>query len=142
MGNNGSPASAFPLARCQGDCDNDDECGEGLICMQRSGDEPVPGCVGSPGTGTDYCVPSETTAPTTNNNPPGPPDTPSPVAPSPTSSPNTGDVTYVPGEATVRENGLLLSTGLTSRIIATMNTKVQYDAVSYTHLTLPTKRIV
>ena len=95
--------------------------------MQRSGDEPVPGCDGSPETSTDYCVPSETTAPTTNNNPPGPPDTPSPVAPSPTSSPNTGDVTYVPGEATVRENGLLLSTGLTSRIIATKNTKVQYD---------------
>ena len=25
-GNNGSPASAFPLGECEGDCDNDSEC--------------------------------------------------------------------------------------------------------------------
>ena len=36
-------------------------------------------------------------------------------------------MTYKPGEATVYENGLLLSTGLTSRIIATKDTKVQYE---------------
>jgi len=36
-------------------------------------------------------------------------------------------VTYRPGEATVFENGLLLSTGLTSRIIATKYEKVEYD---------------
>jgi len=26
VGNNGSPASAFPLSACQGDCDDDDDC--------------------------------------------------------------------------------------------------------------------
>ena len=36
-------------------------------------------------------------------------------------------ITYVPGEATVYENGLILSTGLTSRIIATKKLTVQYD---------------
>jgi hypothetical protein len=44
-----------------------------------------------------------------------------------TPPPTPGTVTYVPGEATVFENGLLLSTGLTSRIIATKHETVQYD---------------
>jgi hypothetical protein len=47
----------------------------------------------------------------------------------PVITPPPGTVTYVPDEATVYENGLLLSTGLTSRIIATTDTKVQYDTV-------------
>jgi hypothetical protein len=36
MGNNGSPASAFPLGLCQSDCDRNSECGPGLVCGQRS----------------------------------------------------------------------------------------------------------
>ena len=45
-GNNGSPAENFPLGQCEGDCDSDSECAEGLECFQRSGLEPVPGCDG------------------------------------------------------------------------------------------------
>jgi hypothetical protein len=47
-----------PLALCEGDCDSDDDCAEGLICwMRNSGDEPVPYCEGPVGTSrTDYCV--------------------------------------------------------------------------------------
>jgi len=42
-------------------------------------------------------------------------------------APSNGEVTYVPGEATVYENGLLLSTGLQSRIIATKDQLVGYE---------------
>ena len=40
--------------------------------------------------------------------------------------PTEGDVTYIPGDLTVNENGLLLSTGLTARIVATTGTFVGY----------------
>eukprot|EP00562_Extubocellulus_spinifer_P020711 CAMPEP_0178614226 /NCGR_PEP_ID=MMETSP0698-20121128/2053_1 /TAXON_ID=265572 /ORGANISM="Extubocellulus spinifer, Strain CCMP396" /LENGTH=1059 /DNA_ID=CAMNT_0020252951 /DNA_START=319 /DNA_END=3499 /DNA_ORIENTATION=- len=53
------------LARCEGDCDEDADCGPGLVCHQRKGREVVPGCanwgkdgerkIGSPDA-TDYCV--------------------------------------------------------------------------------------
>ena len=44
--------------KCQGDCDNDHECGEGLICYQRKGnDQKIPGCSrGSPIGDVDYCI--------------------------------------------------------------------------------------
>ncbi|EJK72922.1 hypothetical protein THAOC_05498, partial [Thalassiosira oceanica] len=45
------------LQRCEGDCDNDDECAGSLVCFQRDNDDnPIPGCVGSPYGGYDYCV--------------------------------------------------------------------------------------
>lgn len=47
-------------------------------------------------------------------------------------------MTYAPGEATVYENGLLLSTGLTSRIIATRNKKVVYDTGERSNATFHT----
>ena len=83
------------LSQCQGDCDSDDECDEGLFCFFRNENEVIPGCAGQENAlpGIDFCV----------------------------------AITYVPGEATVYENGLILSTGLTSRIIATKNLTVQYD---------------
>lgn len=36
----------------------DDDCEGNLVCMQRSGDEPIPGCGGniSPRSEADYCV--------------------------------------------------------------------------------------
>ena len=40
-GNNGSPASAFPLGLCEGDCDSDKECAGDLKCFQRSGTQRV-----------------------------------------------------------------------------------------------------
>jgi hypothetical protein len=33
------------LEHCEGDCDSDNDCGQGLICLQRYGGEDVPGCV-------------------------------------------------------------------------------------------------
>ena len=55
-GNNGSPASAFPLGACDGDCDSDGDCNVGLLCLVRSGDEMVPGCDGPAVSGQDYTV--------------------------------------------------------------------------------------
>lgn len=46
IGNNGEPADLFPLGECQGDCDGDDECAEGLACFIRGENDytPTPGC--------------------------------------------------------------------------------------------------
>lgn len=55
LGNNGSPASAFPLPVCGGDCDSDGECAGELKCFQRRSYEPVPGCEGVGIRGNDYC---------------------------------------------------------------------------------------
>jgi len=39
----------LPLNECEGDCDSDDDCAEGLKCYQRhSADDPVPGCYNNP----------------------------------------------------------------------------------------------
>jgi hypothetical protein len=54
-GNNGIPAEAFPLGRCQGDCDKDSDCRTGLKCFLRTGTQTVPGCRGLGISGTDYC---------------------------------------------------------------------------------------
>lgn len=47
-----------PLSLCQGDCDIDSECADGLVCFQRSENDAVPGCSGGlqDGSRTDYCV--------------------------------------------------------------------------------------
>jgi len=58
-GNSGKPDPAdLPLPECWGDCDNDDECGQGLICEQRGAWEQVTGCEGggNDSSVTDYCV--------------------------------------------------------------------------------------
>jgi len=55
---------AFPLGLCQGDCDNDDECQEGLVCLERNPGDPVPGCAGDNlDSTTDFCVAAETEVP-------------------------------------------------------------------------------
>lgn len=52
-----SPAAeSFPLQRCEGDCDDDADCDEGLFCMQNSLYERLPGCSGSGQRGYDYCM--------------------------------------------------------------------------------------
>jgi 6-phosphogluconolactonase (cycloisomerase 2 family) len=58
VGNNGQPSSAFPLGKCQGDCDVDEECDGELVCFHRDGSDPVPGCLGGEEdrSRTDYCV--------------------------------------------------------------------------------------
>jgi hypothetical protein len=37
------------------DCDEEGDCGEGLLCFQRDENESVPGCVGEGELGWDYC---------------------------------------------------------------------------------------
>ena len=51
--------TAYDLAECQGDCDNDDDCQTGLECFQRGGYEAVPGCSGQGKKGWDYCYETE-----------------------------------------------------------------------------------
>jgi hypothetical protein len=60
MGDDGDPTGNHPLGECQGDCDHDSDCKEGLQCFQRYGLDPVPGCTGVGSSGYDYCfVPLE-----------------------------------------------------------------------------------
>merc|ERR1711933_329011 len=59
----GNPAET--LGRCEGDCDDDSHCAEGLHCFQRSGHTAVPGCVGGfsgDKKNYDYCVPKDPNA--------------------------------------------------------------------------------
>ncbi|CAB9505694.1 expressed unknown protein [Seminavis robusta] len=77
VGNNLGPGAN--LGHCEGDCDNDAECADGLICYQRTVGDSVPGCTGNLNTENDYCIltldaqtaspsatdPIETMAPTT-----------------------------------------------------------------------------
>lgn len=53
---NNGPESSLPLSLCQGDCNKDSDCADGLVCLSRTKDEPVPGCVGYPLDFFDYCV--------------------------------------------------------------------------------------
>lgn len=56
VGQDGNPAEVFPLGLCQGDCDSDAECGEGLMCLLRDRGDLVPGCDGDLDRTTDFCV--------------------------------------------------------------------------------------
>merc|ERR1711865_679857 len=48
----------YGLGRCEGDCDSDTQCGEGLYCLQLSGNSNLPSCsTGGTETDWDYCVP-------------------------------------------------------------------------------------
>ena len=90
-----------PCSKCEGPCDRDSDCAAELVCFQRSVFESVPGCVtGGVGdvSGSNYCHEELTN----------------------------GMPTYIPGELTKRENGLFLSTGLSSTLIAKTGTRVSY----------------
>lgn len=50
-----APSPMYPLGVCQGDCDSDSECQPDLLCFNREGTEPVPGCFGSGFSGSDFC---------------------------------------------------------------------------------------
>lgn len=60
-----------PLNECEGDCDDDTQCAEGLKCHQRDPFESVPGCSGGESSGryTDYCVNESTPSPTISYSP-------------------------------------------------------------------------
>ena len=53
--NNHSPGS---LELCQGNCDDDSDCAEGLECFLRDDGRDVPGCTGNMAeySGRDYCI--------------------------------------------------------------------------------------
>jgi hypothetical protein len=93
---------ATPCEKCTGWCSSDADCASGLSCYIRVGNQPITGCVtGGNGdvSNTNYCY----------------------------TVPRHGPVTFIPGEFTVSENGLSLSTGLTSRLIASSGSKVTYE---------------
>mmetsp|Transcript_20603 Transcript_20603/g.50593 ORF Transcript_20603/g.50593 Transcript_20603/m.50593 type:complete len:1472 (+) Transcript_20603:229-4644(+) len=89
-GNNGQPRSAFPLARCEGDCDGDSDCQGSLKCFERTGTEAVPGCRGAGFYGIDYCYEEASVAPIT-----APPQTQPPTA-TPQTQPPTARPTEPP----------------------------------------------
>jgi len=51
-----NPTELYPMNACEGDCDIDEHCGEGLICFQRDGYDHVPGCLGKGEFDLDYCA--------------------------------------------------------------------------------------
>jgi len=98
-----------PLGECEGDCDIDGHCADGLTCHQRERNEEVPGCTGggSDGSRTDYCIRSDdvvdsstTASPTAQpSNVPTPlPTTANPTA-RPTPLPTTAEPTPLPTTA-------------------------------------------
>lgn len=53
----GASGNPYPLFRCQGDCDDDDDCQGNLVCDQREeDDDEVYGCTGTPESDKDYCI--------------------------------------------------------------------------------------
>jgi len=41
------PTDRYPLSMCEGDCDGDGDCGDGLVCQLRHEYEAVEGCQGT-----------------------------------------------------------------------------------------------
>jgi len=106
-----------PLGECEGDCDNDGQCADGLSCYQRERNEEVPGCTGggSEGSLTDYCIRSDvidssTASPTAqpSNVPTALPTTANPTA-SPTPLPTTAEPTPLPTPTTANPTNLTAS---------------------------------
>ena len=55
----GSDPSQTPLGRCEGDCDDDNDCQGSLICFEKDKNEfngHVPGCNGRDTSRNDYCI--------------------------------------------------------------------------------------
>lgn len=101
IGNNGEPSGVFPLGECQGDCDTDEDCADGLLCFLRGDETPTPGCTEDTDNtrNADFCYNPNPTAPPTPFPTPLPTPFPTPVptlplptpppSPPPTSSPTT-----------------------------------------------------
>jgi len=48
-------SSSKKCSECQGDCDYNQDCKDGLECYHRGGDEAVPGCTNNMDSDVDYC---------------------------------------------------------------------------------------
>lgn len=103
------------LKECRGNCKGDDSCAPGLTCFKRDNiNQEVPGCQGFGLAGINYCYyRNETQSENRSNGK-------SQYLVQPV-------VTYMPGSATVFENGLILSKGLKSRLIAESFKPVHID---------------
>merc|ERR1711981_1488314 len=96
------------LQLCEGDCDRDSDCGEGLKCFQREDNEDIPGCIGDPLSKWDYCIPEGVT------NPPVVAPTPPPVVaptPPPTKAP-TNPPTKAPTDPPTKNPTTIIYTGV------------------------------
>jgi hypothetical protein len=93
-----------PLQLCQGDCDDDSDCAEGLICyMRKESETTIPWCTGITTSKTEFCTYPEGSRPPTSKPTlaPTPAPTPSPTRlptvrptpPPPTPRPNQGPKT-------------------------------------------------
>jgi len=49
------PDPIYPLAKCQGNCRDNDDCQGSLVCYERDGFESVPNCLGEGTLGQNYC---------------------------------------------------------------------------------------
>jgi len=100
-GDDNVPADVYPLGECEGDCDTDADCQQGLLCFERTGFslEFVPQCEGRGSGGSDYCFkPLFTSSPTepTTSRPTTTPTSAAPTVPSPTRPPTTDSPTSTP----------------------------------------------
>jgi len=115
-----SPPGNQKLGRCEGDCDVDDDCGDGLKCFQRfTPNKIVPGCIGGDEDGSlmDYCVidrsTSEDTADEATKQTLPPVVLPAPVPVSVTVAPvpaplpdSTPDFVAIPDNASITKRGI------------------------------------
>ena len=94
------PLQAFPLQRCQGDCDANQDCATGLVCFQRIRSyQGVPGCGGGrkDASQTDYCIdPGDFPGYQFNNNNPQEIDTSTGSSTTTTQQPTTAKPTAAP----------------------------------------------
>lgn len=91
-------SSNLPCGECEGHCVNDSHCRSTLTCLVRSGSGPVPGCVtGYEGDvpGNNYCYEDIG-----------------------------ADIQYLPGQPGPRMHGMILSQGLSAKLIATKSEQV------------------
>lgn len=55
-GEDQEPESAYPLRQCEGNCQSDEDCAQGLVCFMRDEFEDVTGCYGDGEQGANYCI--------------------------------------------------------------------------------------
>lgn len=137
LGHNGHPKEVYPLPECAGDCDDDDDCGEGLMCYERAASEAVRGCLGGEDheARTDFCI--RRSAATTTIAPPNAhywslaPTTFVPTTARPTSTPTTDRPTTTT-TALSPTHAYNNDTAPQQPLIVTITTVATYDAATVT----------